>query len=262
MAKPKGIIIYEGKSLIDGKQIVVVVTGWRGTKNPKTGPMLQTWILCKNVSVIDAWMKGKDKSVCGDCKHRRWGTCYVNIFQAPNNVWDAYKRGSYEKLSIHNIHHFQGYELRVGSYGEPAAIPFEIWDSVCKVADAFNGYTHQWRTCDKRLRNICMASVDTEKEAKIAQKAGWLTFRMLLPDEKIKQNELLCPASLEAGKKTTCHKCLACAGRASKLKKNIVIYPHGGFGRAKRFLAIMELKRKKKGFSHLVPNIIRHKVHS
>ena len=41
--KPKGYIIYEGASLIDGKPIVEIAI--LSSKNVKTGNMIQTYIL-------------------------------------------------------------------------------------------------------------------------------------------------------------------------------------------------------------------------
>jgi len=41
-----GLILFKGKSLINNKKIVVIVTGLNNqTSNKKTGNMLQTWIL-------------------------------------------------------------------------------------------------------------------------------------------------------------------------------------------------------------------------
>ena len=40
------MIIYEGPSLLDGQQIVVIATGIKSkSSNGKTGGMIQTWIL-------------------------------------------------------------------------------------------------------------------------------------------------------------------------------------------------------------------------
>ena len=46
--------------------------------------------------------------------------------------------------------------IRLGSYGDPAAVPIEIWDNLCSVAANYTGYTHQWATCDPNLKNYCM----------------------------------------------------------------------------------------------------------
>ena len=45
-AKPLGVILFEGPSLIDGAPIAVIATGFqRRTANSKTGDMVQTWII-------------------------------------------------------------------------------------------------------------------------------------------------------------------------------------------------------------------------
>ena len=44
-----GRILFEGKSNIDNKDIVVIITGLDNkTSNKKTGDMLQTWILLQD----------------------------------------------------------------------------------------------------------------------------------------------------------------------------------------------------------------------
>lgn len=71
-ARPKepGVIVYEGPSMLDKKPIVMIATGWNGTRNGKTGQMLQTWILRKNISPMDASRRKLDASVCGKCPLR------------------------------------------------------------------------------------------------------------------------------------------------------------------------------------------------
>ena len=60
-----GAIFYENDS------IVGIITGLaHSSHNTKTGAMLQTWILVKNVNPIEAVNTGADELVCGDCKHR------------------------------------------------------------------------------------------------------------------------------------------------------------------------------------------------
>ena len=78
--------------------------------------------------------------------------------------------------------------------------------------------------------DMCMASVDSEDEAAEAQAMGWRTFRCRSEDEPVMSGEIMCPASDEAGKKTTCDTCLLCAGRYSEKKNkiaNISIIVHG-----------------------------------
>jgi hypothetical protein len=61
-------IVYQGPSLIDGQPIVVLVQ--TGSKNRKTGDMVQTYILRSDIDPISASRTGQDSSICGDCIHK------------------------------------------------------------------------------------------------------------------------------------------------------------------------------------------------
>ena len=87
MKKPNGYIIYEGKSQLNGGNIVAIVT--MNSKNIKTGNMASMWILNADIKPTEASKKGEDASVCGDCKHRavNKGACYVTLHHAPLAVY-------------------------------------------------------------------------------------------------------------------------------------------------------------------------------
>ena len=58
-------------------------------------------------------------------------------------------------------------------------------------------------------------------------KAGARTFRVIASvADMVKGKEVLCPASEEAGKRTTCDRCKLCSG-ASIAAKSIAIVAHG-----------------------------------
>jgi len=65
---PKGVILYLGKSKIDGKEIVAILTFESGNK--KTGNMTQVWFIRTDVDPVTAEKEGLDVSICGDCIHR------------------------------------------------------------------------------------------------------------------------------------------------------------------------------------------------
>lgn len=230
--KVNGAVLYQGPSELDGAPIVVVVTGLGdSSKNRKTGKMLQTWILRADVSPAEAILTGKDSSVCGNCKHRRntGGACYVVVEQAPLMVWRTWQRGRYADWSKSfpaNV--LAGRVVRLGSYGDPAAVPFNVWRRVFEQKIAgWTGYTHQWqRAGSQRLRNIVMASVDNPSEANRARAQGWRYFRVALAGESKDPSEVICPASEEMGKLTTCETCGLCQGQR-KTAKDVVIAPHG-----------------------------------
>lgn len=248
--KPNGIVLYRGPSLLDNQPIVVIAIGLNNkSKNSKTGGMVQTYILRDDVSPIKAIRSGRDASICGNCdlrgevyvdkkgEHRnRKRKCYVNVGQGPTIVWKTYKRGGYP--TIHPMDFFFSPEtlfknrlVRLGTYGDPAAVPEYVWEYTLRDAVGWTGYTHQWREpYFAYLKKWCMASVTDEADAVRARLDGWRTFRVAMPGHKPKQErEAVCPASAEAGKKLTCEACLACHGTAKGVKGSIVIQAHGGF---------------------------------
>src|SRR5438105_2995512 len=56
----KSAIIYRGPALLDGAPIVAIATGLDGgSANPKTGPLINTWILRADIEPTEARMTGK-----------------------------------------------------------------------------------------------------------------------------------------------------------------------------------------------------------
>jgi hypothetical protein len=265
MPAANGAVLWQGASLLDGAPIVVIATGLAAaSSNRKTGAMVQTYILRSDVSPVAAVKSGADVSICGDCPHRGrksapalsgtltsdrnpsaaarevYGklaergysigrTCYVNVGQGPLGVWRAFKRGIYPVTDPRDIPDIgRGRAVRLGTYGDPAAVPVGVWTLLTKHATGRTGYTHQWRKAHQ-LRGLCMASVDSEHEAQVARATGWRYFRVAMPSDLARMPlESVCPASAEAGKKLTCAQCLACAG-ADGRRGSIVIQAHGGF---------------------------------
>ena len=248
-----GMVVYEGPSQLDGKPIVVIITGFTRTGNRKTGTSLQSWIMRRDMPPCEAANQNLDKSICGECKHRKWGTCYVNLGHGPYNVYRSYKSGRYGQLDYDKL---KGRTLRIGSYGDPAAVPYDVWLDLVPRLDGATGYTHQWRNCDIRISTFCMASVETPAEAMQAKSLGWRTFRVIQEGENLFNDEYICPADKKNGAKTTCDKCLACSGYMSDLKKNPVTYLHGSNFKVRRYRLITDLRKKKKKFSHLLPSRI------
>lgn len=243
-----GAVIYQGPSMIDGSPIVVVATGLGGrSANRKTGDLVQTWILREDVSPMEAIQTGADVSICGDCPHRGrieggrnvGRSCYVNIGQAPLNVWRTFHRvplangkprSGYPTVRADELSEtFAGRLVRLGSYGDPAAVPVWVWEAMMRLADGGTGYTHQWRDAAPELARWCMASCDSEADRVFARFMGYRTFRVTPVDSREDRGdrEVICPASDEAGKVTNCAACRACGGLSAKAKADIVITVHG-----------------------------------
>jgi hypothetical protein len=56
---------------------------------------------------------------------------------------------------------------------------------------------------------------------------GWRTFRVREASEPVAKGEFICPASAEAGKRTTCIQCQACDGADRAGKASPTIIAHG-----------------------------------
>jgi len=226
-----GFVVYDGPSQIDGERIVVIVAALQRSRNTKTGHMVQTYIIRPDMHPIEAVRRGADVSICGDCKHRGDGTgagrsCYVTLSHGPSNVWKSYQRGVYPAMNAAAAGLFlSGRMIRIGTYGDPAAAPIEVWQSLVANAEGWTGYTHRWGEVDPAWQKLVMASADTLDEANAAQAAGWRTFRV--GAGTVFGKEVRCPASAEMGKKAVCADCRACMGLSGKARASIVIAPHG-----------------------------------
>ena len=121
----------------------------------------------------------------------------------------------------------RGGVIRLGSYGDPAAVPLELWRALVSRSSGHTGYTHQWRNCDPGFSDLVMASADSPAERILARARGYRVFRVRTESEPVEEREVVCPASAEAGKKTVCALCRACGGTSSKARADVVIAAHG-----------------------------------
>jgi hypothetical protein len=223
----QGYVLYKGPSmLVPGKMIVVIITGLRTpSKNSKTGPMPQVFILLVDIHPWEAIVNRLDGAICGSCVHRMLAdgtrSCYVNVMsQGVAAVWEAFTRGKYpmaDDLALLG----SNLRIRVGAYGDPAAVPATVWEQLLSQADGWTGYTHGWR---KRpdLKKFFQASVDSEKEFFEAAALGWGTFRVRAEGAPLLASETPCPASEEEGYVATCMTCMKCNGQ-----HHVSILAHG-----------------------------------
>lgn len=240
--KSKGFVLYEGPSVLDGAPIVVIAIV--ESKNAKTGRMIQTLIMRSDIDPVAASQSGEDGAVCGACTHRHFlgGACYVNLGQAPLSVWRAYKRGVYVDATARQagaLAQIAGRALRAGTYGDPAAVPFEVWQYALDEIKprVKTGYTHQARhpKFDQRILGLCMASADTPKQAEKLQAMGARTFRVKTEGAEFLAGEIECLAD---SKGVQCIDCGLCDGKGKA--PNIAINVHGS--RAGRYTAKYENK--------------------
>lgn len=239
-------IAWKGPSLFDGAPIAVVVTnlGTTFSRNAKCGrSMAQATILRTDMHPQDAILTGKDFSICATCKHRGYcatnsrgvvtttRSCYVTL-KSVFSIYHALKRGSYPRMDPgaisaqirhRAVRRGTPNALRIGSYGDPAAVPTWVWNDLARDVKVVTGYSHEWKHCDQTLQSLMMASVDTPEEAREAQAMGWRTFRILTPDQRPAPTEIMC-RSVRTG--ATCQSCGLCAGTALKAK-HVAMPLHG-----------------------------------
>ena len=227
----KSGIIYRGPSEIDGEEITAIAT--YSNSNSKTGQVVQTYIIREDIDPREASKTGQDYSICGNCPMRGDVTtdparkiaknrkCYVNLGQGVLIVYKAYKRGVYQEASNCRSELGKDRFVRIGTYGDPAAVPGIVWTQLLENATTWTAYTHQkpWRP------DIAMQSADTHIEAKQHWAESRRTFRVIQNvDDLDKRNEILCPASKEAGRRVQCAACKLCKG--SLKAKSIAIVLH------------------------------------
>lgn len=112
---------------------------------------------------------------------------------------------------------------RFGAYGEPTLLPLSVVRTLKAISNNTTGYTHQWHKPENdRYKRFFMASCDSSFEVNISKDSGWKSFFVGGVDD----DGINCPASKEAGNKTTCVKCGLCGGTSSKSKKSIYIAKH------------------------------------
>jgi hypothetical protein len=266
----RGVVAWQGPSRIDGAPIMIVFNRltfdggidrrrrnsphvgpdrrfMRGTgrksahasANAKTGAMVQSFIMRRDIAPHIAIKTGQDSSVCGNCPLRPVNRealkaegkkpCYVRVWQSPRSVFAAYHNGRYLIAGVDFPARllsqiFAGMRIRLGSYGDPYAVPSRILKSVTLHAKSITGYSHQWQRPNTGiLSRFCMASVDNPADKAKAESKGFRTFRVRRDSEPLESNEIVCPASKEAGVKTNCASCGLCRG-AAQAKSTAIIF--------------------------------------
>ena len=252
-AKPLGVILHRGVSPYDGSPYVVIMP-LRNSKNKKTGSMLQTYILRADTHPVVAVREEKDGAICFNCPMRglvgfpkrtpanakrnpkRWRACYVNVGQGPAMVYGAYMRGRYVEYDpIMHDQYIRDRKVRFGTYGEPVLIPLALVQHLAGLSDGWTGYTHAWSNLTYApYKQFFMASVHGLTgpwSREHAKSLGWRTFRTMRGGEP-STDEVLCPASLEAGHRLSCLTCRLCDGAGVRkiglAMRDVYIPGHGG----------------------------------
>ena len=172
------------------------------------------------------------ESVCFDCPFRGYLKCYTHKYQQYSGFLSMLKSIAREFKNVQEIPSIDLLESRIvdlskdkyirfGTYGEPTLLPLNLVSDMVKASKSHTGYTHQWAK-KTDYSAFFMASTHNEGQAKMASKLG---FRSFIASDKTLENAVVCPASNEAGFKSTCEKCGLCSGKR-KGTKNIQILEH------------------------------------
>jgi len=259
---PRGFVLYRGPSRFDGTPIAVVATGIkRRSGNRKTGYLVQTWILPlgadgRAILPHRAVKSGADRAVCGACPLRpgAGGGCYVRLDTAPREIAESFNAGRYVDAAPAYVaaivaDHVRAGRIdgfRIGSWGDPAAVPADVWraivDTVRIAGGVTPGYTHAWSsryatrpeavaTADRY--GFLMASAHGAADRIRARAAGFRAFTLLAKEERV-EGAFQCPATVSTGYRKTCAECGACDGKrdADDRRADPLIVVHGGAPKA------------------------------
>lgn len=267
-SKHNTVCVWTGPSQRDGQPVIVLVSGLEATlaklakgeaksDNRKTGAMLQVAILLRDVHPEAASSPrqalGLDEGICGDCKLRPivfaslkadgltpLGSkpCYVKKTQhGLSGMWESYQRGNVPHCQPEVVAQFiqsYGLSVREGTYGDPAFIPYSVWETLSPedYRPVGTSYTHDWQNPDSQgLSARSMASIDpmmaftqgtTSLELKRqANGLGFRTYRVITEGDELDGDEIICPEQSSDGK-VQCRECGLCSG-GRKMAKNIAI---------------------------------------
>lgn len=179
-----------------------------------------------------------DGSVCFDCPFSvsngaKLSACYTHKLMQYSgflsslrsvrmeSTWDEIPELSADIVS-EIVSACNGLYVRFGTYGEPSLIPLSLMASITLQAKNWTGYTHQWLR-KPEYSAFLMASVHNSAQAEFAAKQGWRSF---VATKQGIQGLVNCPASEEAGFRSTCSKCGLCSGSEGKGNKSVWILEH------------------------------------
>ena len=225
--KPRGVVIFEGPSLLDRSEIVSAIAIFK-SDNKKTGDMVQVYIITTHLHPVEAIKQGRKQGTCGHCP--LLGTvCYIRPEQAPRAVWDGNRRGIYPAYNDKEHRHlFQGRKLRWGADGDPAALPVPLVRKFSAIVAGHTGYTHQADDIPSNraeaLSEFLMISTETEEQVHECTARGWRSFRVRGENQPLLPGEIDCPHYTHG---VQCDTCNLCNGTSGSCSKHISVVVHG-----------------------------------
>jgi len=208
-------IIYESPEL------VCIATA--ASDNAKTGPMVQLWIMARNVHPVESRRTGHDATLqCAGCPHASNQGCYVSPL-ALMAIYRTYKAGNYKHLRLGSPEwdsFFRGASVRFGAYGNPSHLPLEMIENIASLSVSHTGYFHDWNIMPVELARaygrFFMASCEPHNVS-YAQNLGLRTFTVVseVPEDKALGIECLADKS-----GLQCIDCGLCDGTARSASRS------------------------------------------
>lgn len=184
-----------------------------------------------------------DADNCGDCPFAannkfnvdKIGKCYTHKVMQYSGFVSMMKSISKQYECFDNIPEFSEEihsdilkicnkkYVRFGTYGEPTEIGLDLISDITDICSTWTGYTHQYVRKSDYLQYF-MASVHNEHQSKVVSNR-W-NGRSFIASKDGSEDGVVCPASNEAGFKSTCAKCGLCSGVNGKGKKDVKILEH------------------------------------
>ena len=157
------------------------------------------------------------------------GLCLDTCKLDHNHLYKAaYPKNGHARKTCEKLNHCTTpLGIRDGAYGDPAAVPIELWQQLHANGAKRTSYTHQWQT-KPELKTMAMASIDSQtfpdvdKAINEAKAMGFRWYRMLKAGETLRPDEIMCP---EAPKDSTvqCAPCGLCDGMKFENRKQVGI---------------------------------------
>jgi hypothetical protein len=217
-------VLWKGLSQLDNEPIMLLATGFNYSTNQKTGNMVQTYILRQDVNPSTAQNNGMDLSICGNCPlrptsgTRESGVCYVTTAQGGiDSSWNSWSSGRVRDIQPEEWAQLFSYRyVRIGSYGDPVAVPVEVWTRIIEHSQGHTGYTHQWRRKVAQDYKFLQASCSSMGEVAQAKQLGWNVYVNLPLDvhHPVGFSGIQCPAQTDGIK---CIDCRMCDGRTGDI---------------------------------------------
>ena len=218
--------------VIEYATFFMVFTGFKSkSTNRKTGEMIQTYLLDKATLTTEPKVFG---AKCAECP--MVSKCYVNhdkqsvrrtVKKLLNGEACSYKFSTLDEV----LPLLRGERVRLGTYGDPSALPLHDLQKICEASNGWTGYTHFFKEIDSDYALFLMASVESLEGELLAHALGYLTFRVLLKeDENLEVTKKSIQCLNVVDEKTLvslqCVDCLICSGTKGRGKKSVYIHEH------------------------------------